>query len=267
MGRMLAASTSTEILDNLIKHSPMLPHFYRTRAMIHGFREDFVASIKDFKTAIQLVKKNKKSIGDGKSAATVRAILESNNSSGNEAQLFFLRAASYHQYAVSIINKSIRKVNSLENLQIPNKKKRIKGKKKADNEEIDENTMKEIVDKANSNVKFKMLMDSLSQKLGEIKQAAGPEADEQAQLDSFIDLALNDPNVRSLITDPGFKPMEVIEKKNVVENEEAVEDGENSDPSLEKKVSQNSVNGKHESVSPFPEEKIDECYRTGANSI
>ncbi|KAI8615919.1 hypothetical protein BC830DRAFT_248121 [Chytriomyces sp. MP71] len=162
--RTLAVNTTTEVLDTLIAHFPMTPAYYRTRAMVHAFRQDFPASLKDFKHAIALSKKNAPPasfalVSNGKSAAalsntrrdlilkalyaqhlnpfgsltddTMSDPFNTNSSSHSmagspkknahveaekpdevyESQLYFLRAATQHQYAVSIIETAIHKVN------------------------------------------------------------------------------------------------------------------------------------------------------------
>lgn len=54
--RTLAVSTDTSVLDQLIAHDSNRLEFYRTRAIIHGFKQDFPASILDFTRALTLAK-------------------------------------------------------------------------------------------------------------------------------------------------------------------------------------------------------------------
>ncbi|KAI8813816.1 hypothetical protein BJ742DRAFT_704383 [Cladochytrium replicatum] len=154
--RMLAASTTSEQLDTIVQQFPGTPEYYRTRAMIRCFREEYPAGLRDFKMAIQLTKKHKRYVNgvecegvvhggvrsklasvvsdgssealnghakeatngkphrrDGKNGSTAPpnlAIFENENC-GNESQLYFLRGACFHQYAVSLIDRAIQRVN------------------------------------------------------------------------------------------------------------------------------------------------------------
>ena len=124
--RMLAASTTTEALDRIINQRPGVAEYHRTRAMIYGFREEFPASLKDFKTAIMIAKKRRRMMpgpdcekfpGDATHKAHHR--LHGGEPSNkwedldecSEAQLYFLRGACYHQYAISQLDKAIHEVN------------------------------------------------------------------------------------------------------------------------------------------------------------
>ncbi|KAI9010675.1 hypothetical protein DFJ74DRAFT_685311 [Hyaloraphidium curvatum] len=123
--RMLAASTTTEALDKIISQRPGVAEYHRTRAMIHGFREEFPASLKDFKTAIMIAKKRRRlgpspdceklpgdglkkhhHLGDGSVSGKWEDLDEC-----SEAQLYFLRGACYHQYAISLLDRAIQSVN------------------------------------------------------------------------------------------------------------------------------------------------------------
>ncbi|KAJ1536351.1 hypothetical protein HK096_011142 [Nowakowskiella sp. JEL0078] len=126
--RMLAPNTSTEPLDRIIKEFPNNPEFYRTRAMIKCFREEYPSSLQDFKTAIQLMKIRRKSfkLNDCGAPQPKNLDLSENNQSpngvdendhGTESLLFLLRGACFHQYAVSIVDKVIKKVNETHELE------------------------------------------------------------------------------------------------------------------------------------------------------
>ncbi|KAL3894102.1 MAG: hypothetical protein SGCHY_005469 [Lobulomycetales sp.] len=109
--RMLSTNTSTDILDELIKTSPE-SQFFRTRAMVYCFREEFIPALRDFKVAIQMVKKRKRNIQKNiENVNKVREDLDHNNVGGSEAQLFFLRASACHHYAVTLIEKCVKSVN------------------------------------------------------------------------------------------------------------------------------------------------------------
>lgn len=132
--RMLAPYTDCKALDVLIAARPSTPEFYRTRAMIHCFREEFPAALRDFKTAIALVKKRKRNVNgvdcEGLIHGGVQSKqafhLDSDDDNCNESLLYFLRAACFHQYAISLIDKAIEKVNSTT----PTSKRKKKNKKK-----------------------------------------------------------------------------------------------------------------------------------------
>ncbi|KAJ3267567.1 hypothetical protein HK104_005774, partial [Borealophlyctis nickersoniae] len=136
--RMLAGSTTTETLDTIITMFPAVPEYYRTRAMIHCFREEFALSLKDFKIAVALTKKRKRTVngvdcealihgGPASSKVPSLNIPPEDDDAGCESQLYLLRAACFHHYALSIIDKAIQKVN-MESA--PEKQKRKKKKKK-----------------------------------------------------------------------------------------------------------------------------------------
>ncbi|KAI8919582.1 hypothetical protein BC831DRAFT_553607 [Entophlyctis helioformis] len=165
--RQLASSMDTSRLDQVIEKFPACAEYYRTRAMANCFKEDFVASLRDFKTAIALVKQRKKTqkrmtvkvAADGQFVADdseltkgqleqlrqqqrmqlnrqplhvqqqhmlLRQMLITRQNplllaateqrknrgptpfeeseEGSEAQLYFLRGACYHQYAVRLLD-------------------------------------------------------------------------------------------------------------------------------------------------------------------
>ncbi|KAJ3310852.1 hypothetical protein HDU76_003268 [Blyttiomyces sp. JEL0837] len=106
--RMLAANTTTKVLDALIQANPSTPEYYRTRALVYGFQEQFSLSLRDLKLAISLSRKRRKmpfadshSMHDGGEDETCC-----------ENQLFFLRGASAHQFAVSLIDKALQEVSN-----------------------------------------------------------------------------------------------------------------------------------------------------------
>ncbi|KAJ3292422.1 hypothetical protein HDU79_001448 [Rhizoclosmatium sp. JEL0117] len=138
--RTLAQNTTTEVLDRLIESSPMTAAYYRTRAMVHGFKQDFPAALKDFKQAIMLSKKNpfwtfegveiktsnksgailttpQQLQADGLAAAKKRMQQALHDNLADkpeelyESQVCFLRGATHHQYAIYLLESSIHKVN------------------------------------------------------------------------------------------------------------------------------------------------------------
>ncbi|KAI8905302.1 hypothetical protein DFJ77DRAFT_215429 [Powellomyces hirtus] len=161
--RMLASSTDCKTLDTLIASYPNTPEFYRTRAMIHSFREEFPAALRDFKTAISLAKKRKRTVNGVDCGAVVHTSngndplqspskalehllqqqrqqfsqqqqqevhFESDQEDAcSEATLYFLRAACFHQYAIHLIDKGIDKVN--DSYLSEKRKKKNKKKKKS----------------------------------------------------------------------------------------------------------------------------------------
>lgn len=117
---MLAASTTTETLDKIINQRPGVAEYHRTRAMVYGFREEFAASLKDFKAAILIAKKRRRLLpspdcekipSDPAHRAHHQDKWEDLDEC-SEAQLYFLRAACYHQYAISILDRKIQEVNA-----------------------------------------------------------------------------------------------------------------------------------------------------------
>ncbi|KAJ3398851.1 hypothetical protein HDV05_002220, partial [Chytridiales sp. JEL 0842] len=127
--RMLATYTTTETLDRIIQAYPTTPEYYRTRAMVYGFLEEFPQSLRDYKSAISLLKKRKKMAAECEVLTNYgNSNINNSNSSSNsnsnngglgdledagacESQLYFLRAACFHQYAISLIDKTIQNVN------------------------------------------------------------------------------------------------------------------------------------------------------------
>ena len=136
--RELAANTPIDTLDMLIDLHPNTAEYYRTRALAYSFREDFTASLKDFKNAIYLTKTQKKKDGSclNSSLESTSNSIESNQKKssglfknhpaydmmlrkrqstnpvpdsihGSEAMLYFLRASVYHLYAMDLIEKAI----------------------------------------------------------------------------------------------------------------------------------------------------------------
>ncbi|KAI9350181.1 hypothetical protein BDR26DRAFT_851983 [Obelidium mucronatum] len=139
--RTLAKNTTTETLDWLIERCPSTAAYYRSRAMVYGFRQEFPEALRDFKRAIALSKKNptwtfeqgralmqqhqqkqdllqqpfknRKKIGY-KSTANQHQHDDSFDNKPEvlyESQVYFLRGAAHHQYAVSLIETAIHKVN------------------------------------------------------------------------------------------------------------------------------------------------------------
>ncbi|KAJ3342732.1 hypothetical protein HDU93_001304 [Gonapodya sp. JEL0774] len=184
--RMLAASTTTDGLDRIVQQSPTVAEYYRTRAMVRGFREEFPQALKDWRMALQLVRKRKKAaqaecekaahtsvVGEGTGTKRSRGGGSTASAGGvvgdtatqpstntrylphpvnwdedldecSEAQLYFLRGACYHQFAVSLIDRAVRGVNERLVLGLAEAvkiRKKRKGKKKngvaAEQDEMD----------------------------------------------------------------------------------------------------------------------------------
>ncbi|KAJ3040493.1 hypothetical protein HDV00_010801 [Rhizophlyctis rosea] len=133
--RMLAASTTTESLDKIIQSFPAIPEYYRTRAMIRCFREEYALSLKDFKLAIALTKKRRRNVNGVDCEAAIggnsvpKGQIDWEDDTGTESSLYFLRGACFHQFAVSTIEKAVEKVNvsSANEGQKRKKKKKKKG--------------------------------------------------------------------------------------------------------------------------------------------
>lgn len=53
MHRQLAESTTTTILDQLIAENPQRLEFYRTRGIVHCFRDEYALAVKDFTHALK----------------------------------------------------------------------------------------------------------------------------------------------------------------------------------------------------------------------
>ncbi|CAG8569928.1 1672_t:CDS:2, partial [Funneliformis caledonium] len=117
--RMLSQSTSTDVLDQIIATSPTTPEFYRTRGVVKCFKEEFSGALRDFKTALTQVKHRKRvnNVLLGKKSTLPLHNHHGNDDdecTGTESQLYFLRAACYLQYAISLIDKAIQKVDGVE---------------------------------------------------------------------------------------------------------------------------------------------------------
>ncbi|KAJ3121944.1 hypothetical protein HK098_003263 [Nowakowskiella sp. JEL0407] len=108
--RMLSSCTTSSPLDLVINHQPNTPEFYRTRAMIKCFREEFKESLRDFKTAITLAKKRRRAECQLDELQKGSKCDEADEEYCCENQLYFLRAACYHQYAISILDSTIKSV-------------------------------------------------------------------------------------------------------------------------------------------------------------
>ncbi|CAI2181385.1 17207_t:CDS:2, partial [Funneliformis geosporum] len=117
--RMLSQSTSTDVLDQIIATSPTTPEFYRTRGVVKCFKEEFSGALRDFKTALTHVKHRKRvnNVLLGKKSTLPLHNHHGNDDdecTGTESQLYFLRAACYLQYAISLIDKAIQKIDGVE---------------------------------------------------------------------------------------------------------------------------------------------------------
>ncbi|RIA98749.1 hypothetical protein C1645_749176 [Glomus cerebriforme] len=117
--RMLSQSTSTDVLDQIIATSPTTPEFYRTRGVVKCFKEEFAGALRDFKMALAHVK-HRKRVNNVLLGKKPTLPLHNHHGSevdectGTESQLYFLRAACYLQYAISLVDKAIQKVDGIE---------------------------------------------------------------------------------------------------------------------------------------------------------
>jgi hypothetical protein len=116
---MLSQSTSTDVLDQIIAASPTTPEFYRTRGVVKCFKEEFAGALRDFKMALAHVKHRKRvnNVLLGKKPTLPLHNHHGNEDdecTGTESQLYFLRAACYLQYAISLVDKAIQKVDGVE---------------------------------------------------------------------------------------------------------------------------------------------------------
>ncbi|CAG8532343.1 7051_t:CDS:1 [Acaulospora colombiana] len=119
ISRMLSQSTSTDILDQIIATSPTTPEFYRTRGVVKCFKEEFAGALRDFKSALAHAKHRKRvsNVFLGKKPTLPLHNHHGNEDdecTGTESQLYFLRAACYLQYAISLVDKAIQKVDGVE---------------------------------------------------------------------------------------------------------------------------------------------------------
>lgn len=60
MNRQLAESTTTQVLDSLIAAQPHRLEFYRTRGIVHGFRDEYAMAAKDFTYALKEARAQRK---------------------------------------------------------------------------------------------------------------------------------------------------------------------------------------------------------------
>ncbi|CAG8511281.1 567_t:CDS:2, partial [Diversispora eburnea] len=111
-------STNLEALY-IIATSSTTPEFYRTRGVVKCFKEEFVGALRDFKMALTHIKHRKRvnNVLLGKKPTLPLHNHHGNEDdecTGTESQLYFLRAACYLQYAISLIDKVIQKVDGVE---------------------------------------------------------------------------------------------------------------------------------------------------------
>ena len=117
-------STSTQDLDDLCAMFPCNPEYFRTRGLIRCYRGEYDRASKDFKEAIRLVKKRRENnrmhngfiegfltFKDNDSDDDPVGLLQRNG----EAQLYFLRAATAHQHALSLVEDCVHKFYQLRN--------------------------------------------------------------------------------------------------------------------------------------------------------
>ncbi|RIB18612.1 hypothetical protein C2G38_2184199 [Gigaspora rosea] len=139
--RMLSQSTSTDILDKIIATSPTTPEFYRTRGVVKCFKEEFTGALRDFKTALAHAKHRKRvnNVLLGKKPTLPLHNHHGNEDdecTGTESQLYFLRAACYLQYAISLVDKAIQKVDGVERKDGEGSELRLVAVKKGNNNGI-----------------------------------------------------------------------------------------------------------------------------------
>lgn len=141
----MAESTTTMILDELIAGFPQRLEYYRTRGIVHCFRDDFSQAIKDFTFALKEVRKarkakfthheilsqnelrgikqgkrrkgNSSNRTNGQAPADGTSVMETDNSDKVpppddipdpiETQLLFLRGATYLQQAMYLIERTV----------------------------------------------------------------------------------------------------------------------------------------------------------------
>ncbi|KAL1923716.1 uncharacterized protein VTP21DRAFT_8696 [Calcarisporiella thermophila] len=113
--RMLSQSTSTEVLDRIISASPTTAEFYRTRAVVKCFKEDFLGALRDFKTSLSYVRHRRrlKSTWHREKSSIHRHKDDDDECTGTEGQLYFLRGACMLQYAVSLIDKELQELEGV----------------------------------------------------------------------------------------------------------------------------------------------------------
>ncbi|KAL1749245.1 hypothetical protein HDZ31DRAFT_28095, partial [Schizophyllum fasciatum] len=111
--RQLAESTSTRVLDELIAAQPHRLEYFRTRGIVHCFRDEYPDAVRDFTHAIKeskalrkhhmavvpKKKRNGQAPADGTAVPLPIATLES--------QALFLRGATHLSHALHIIESAI----------------------------------------------------------------------------------------------------------------------------------------------------------------
>ncbi|KAI0027755.1 hypothetical protein K488DRAFT_14137, partial [Vararia minispora EC-137] len=127
--RQLAESTSPALLDALIAAHPQSLALYRTRGIVHTFRDDYALAVRDFTHALKEAralrkahalhrasaaattagkgaKKKKGGAGAGGKKRT-NGQAPPSGTSPIESQALFLRAAAYLQHAVHLIETAL----------------------------------------------------------------------------------------------------------------------------------------------------------------
>ncbi|CAG8748093.1 4649_t:CDS:2, partial [Racocetra fulgida] len=130
-------STNLEALY-IIATSPMTPEFYRTRGVVKCFKEEFTGALRDFKTALAHTKHRKRVNNVLLGKKTTLPLHnhhgnEDDECTGTESQLYFLRAACYLQYAISLVDKALQKVDGVERKDGEGSELRLVAVKKGNN--------------------------------------------------------------------------------------------------------------------------------------
>lgn len=145
--RQLAESTTTQVLDELIAAYPQRLEYYRTRGIVHCFRDEYMFAIKDFTHALKearsmrrgraahrnvalptQTKRKKKVLNEGHGNGLPSGTnISANGSSVDgdislassdapdpiELQLLFLRGAAYLQQAIYLIESAILRLEGI----------------------------------------------------------------------------------------------------------------------------------------------------------
>jgi hypothetical protein len=151
--RQLAEFTTTQVLDELIDAQPSRLHYFRTRGIIRGFRDEYTLAIRDFSHALKesrtmrkarmshhtddvrrskaRTKKRAEPKANGQAPPSGTSVPDGENGSYSqpqqphssvgpdapdplEPQVLFLRAAAYLQNAVFLIEEAILAVEGVE---------------------------------------------------------------------------------------------------------------------------------------------------------
>ncbi|KNZ82244.1 hypothetical protein J132_04205 [Termitomyces sp. J132] len=125
--RQLAESTSTRVLDELIAARPQHLEYYRTRGIVHCFRDEYTQATKDFTYALKEARavrkakamhRNMKLLGDSRFLKNGKRkkhpSLLPDAPDPIEPQLLFLRGAAYLQHAIFLIETAVLKLEGVQ---------------------------------------------------------------------------------------------------------------------------------------------------------